>query len=890
MSLRSVSDTDRFAAFDCGAVVNPHELHAQISGGIIQQIGRAPFEAVDFENGIVTNAKLSQYRVPRFTDTPEIAVILMDGKDQPSMGAGETPIIAIAPAVGAAISSARRVSSHRGESSVDMLRSSARTEFDVGQPRSERRWRRGGLLALLGYAVIALAATWPLALVGGARIGGDLGDAWQTLWGFWWLRESLVTLHQSPMFTDALAWPHGLPLWFQSWDLPSALMVLPLWGVLPEVSLYNLALFIGYPLAGLTFFFLCRELWGEAVPAFLGGCLYTFSIYHFGHATALLHVASIQWSPVYFLGLVRAKKAGWKAPVLGGVGLALAAAASIYHLLFCFVATIVLLSCWSVADRRSVLSRDFVVRLAALVGVFLVLDGWLYVGMLRAYLTEPYLGSHDAALFSADLHSFFVPNAVSAHADAAGAWRDWTGNDAENTAYIGFVALALCLLGAVRVRAARPYLAVAATGFVLALGPMLHVNGLVWREPLLPYGWLARALPVLEFGGVPTRFSWLTTFGVAVAAGAGLSQLWRGGTVWRAAAVALTALAVVESWPRRQVTTVWGTPRTLFRQMAADSGRWAVLDASNPHRALWNQVLHGHPMVGGYVTRPPMRFASSLAADPVRRAFFGPVLPERTVVLRERVDSTIDFTWKRGAPGAGLPIDQFSVTWTGTLRIEDAGDHRFALASDDGSSLTVDDVVVIPDDTSQARAVRTGRVVLRRGEHSIRVNFRDGSGDAEVHLSWQPPGAKTPSIVPAAVLRTSNGALGLLGRYGAPVAELGVSADSALALLRADDIRYLIVDGRRKPVAMALGLQPALEMYGLTIYELESPHRAKRPGPGRDASRAAGRLPERSWPASRSSRLDRPVPNTSFAARTLPSLHMRTSRECHLHSASCWRY
>jgi isoquinoline 1-oxidoreductase len=99
----AVKITRVVAAFDCGAVVNPIGLKAQISGGIVQGIGGALFEAVDFENGVVKNAKLSQYRVPRFSDVPSIEVILVDRRDQPSMGAGETPIIAIAPAVGAAI-------------------------------------------------------------------------------------------------------------------------------------------------------------------------------------------------------------------------------------------------------------------------------------------------------------------------------------------------------------------------------------------------------------------------------------------------------------------------------------------------------------------------------------------------------------------------------------------------------------------------------------------------------------------------------------------------------------------------------------------------------------------------------------------------------------------
>ena len=99
----AVRITRLVAAFDCGAVVNPTGLRAQISGGIIQGIGGALFEAVEFEDGVIRSARLAQYRVPRFSDVPELEVILVNRKDQPSMGAGETPIIAIAPAAGAAI-------------------------------------------------------------------------------------------------------------------------------------------------------------------------------------------------------------------------------------------------------------------------------------------------------------------------------------------------------------------------------------------------------------------------------------------------------------------------------------------------------------------------------------------------------------------------------------------------------------------------------------------------------------------------------------------------------------------------------------------------------------------------------------------------------------------
>ena len=90
-------------AFDCGAVVNPAHLKNQIEGSITMAIGGALFESIQFENGKILNPKFSSYRVPRFSDMPFIEVVLVDRKDIPSAGAGETPIVGLAPAVGTAI-------------------------------------------------------------------------------------------------------------------------------------------------------------------------------------------------------------------------------------------------------------------------------------------------------------------------------------------------------------------------------------------------------------------------------------------------------------------------------------------------------------------------------------------------------------------------------------------------------------------------------------------------------------------------------------------------------------------------------------------------------------------------------------------------------------------
>jgi nicotinate dehydrogenase subunit B len=90
-------------AFECGTIINPDGLKHQVEGSIIQGIGGALFEAIDFADGKVLNPRFSRYRVPRFSDLPKLETVLLDRQDLPSAGAGECPIVALAPAINGAI-------------------------------------------------------------------------------------------------------------------------------------------------------------------------------------------------------------------------------------------------------------------------------------------------------------------------------------------------------------------------------------------------------------------------------------------------------------------------------------------------------------------------------------------------------------------------------------------------------------------------------------------------------------------------------------------------------------------------------------------------------------------------------------------------------------------
>jgi nicotinate dehydrogenase subunit B len=90
-------------AYECGAIVNPDNVVRQIEGATVMGLGGALFEAIHFGAGRILNASLHAYRVPRFTDVPEIETVLLDRPDLPCAGAGETPIVALAPAIANAI-------------------------------------------------------------------------------------------------------------------------------------------------------------------------------------------------------------------------------------------------------------------------------------------------------------------------------------------------------------------------------------------------------------------------------------------------------------------------------------------------------------------------------------------------------------------------------------------------------------------------------------------------------------------------------------------------------------------------------------------------------------------------------------------------------------------
>ena len=91
------------ATGDFGAALNPDTLRNLMAGAMVQGIGGALWEQVAYDGSGQRTRRLSQYRVPRFSDVPHVDVELIDRRDVPSAGAGESPITLSAPAIAAAL-------------------------------------------------------------------------------------------------------------------------------------------------------------------------------------------------------------------------------------------------------------------------------------------------------------------------------------------------------------------------------------------------------------------------------------------------------------------------------------------------------------------------------------------------------------------------------------------------------------------------------------------------------------------------------------------------------------------------------------------------------------------------------------------------------------------
>ena len=90
-------------AHDCGLIVNPDGVKNQVEGNIIQGVSRALLEEVTFDGNGVTSLDWKDYPILKFSEIPDLDIVLINRQDVAPLGAGELATVPITAAIASAI-------------------------------------------------------------------------------------------------------------------------------------------------------------------------------------------------------------------------------------------------------------------------------------------------------------------------------------------------------------------------------------------------------------------------------------------------------------------------------------------------------------------------------------------------------------------------------------------------------------------------------------------------------------------------------------------------------------------------------------------------------------------------------------------------------------------
>src|SRR5579859_2017421 len=218
------------------------------------------------------------------------------------------------------------------------------TRVDVS-PERWRAWlgwfaRHHRTTALIAYTAITLLLTFPAILhLGDAIIGPLPVSANDNFWYVWypWAFRQAVSSGQDPAFTHLIyaLFPRVqlfAPSYF-SGALGAVLLV-----VMPPLAAYNILVLLGFVLSGFTMYLLVNEFVPNRWASFLAGFLYTFSTFHFWHATGQLDLATMQWLPLAAWRIIAFyRRPSWRNAIWMGLSVALVPLSDLYLAAYFFV-------------------------------------------------------------------------------------------------------------------------------------------------------------------------------------------------------------------------------------------------------------------------------------------------------------------------------------------------------------------------------------------------------------------------------------------------------------------------------------------------------------------------------------------------------------------------
>ncbi len=238
-----------------------------------------------------------------------------------------------------------------------------------------------------GYLALLVVLTWPLLPNLGSAVVGDAGcpDFIGHIWHCRWLADSVFE-GRSPYQVHTVLFPVGAADFvIKSGVCLNAALTVPLQAVMGVVASFNLTVFALGTLTAWAGYRLALAISGDRAASFLAGALFLANPMLYAELSAgHMDQYSGGWCLLALWMLLRiVRRPGWWAPALTGVFFALTTISFLgYGLLLALFALLAV--GWSVAARRSLLTRSLVIRLAVAAAVF----GVLLSPVVGAYLSQ----------------------------------------------------------------------------------------------------------------------------------------------------------------------------------------------------------------------------------------------------------------------------------------------------------------------------------------------------------------------------------------------------------------------------------------------------------------------------------------------------------------------
>ena len=575
---------------------------------------------------------------------------------------------------------------------------------------SRREW-----LILPGLVVLAAVQTGITTGLGERFYAGP--DPAQDVWVLDWVTRHLLS---PQLFEGNNYFPSRYSVLYCDPLLGPAVLAAPFRLVTESpIVLYNLAVIGAFAVCSYGSYRLALRLWGDWRAALLAAVLVSQCpplLAHRGH----LNLVAIGGLPLFLLGMLRLLETPRVAVALAtGLVLGLQAATSGYHALTgALLAGIVCAAHGREIRRPRVAAAVATVAVVASLVVAPYVAGFLHLGHEEVSMTR---GVGEARHYSVDVPLSFLRTQSLL-------WQTVLGTSLEEPMWPGLVLLVFGARGLrARDRSVRLLLVIAASFFVLSLGPELTIAG--WRAGPMPFA-LLRRLPFVAAVKHPHSFMIPVWIAAAMLAARGLSRsgLGAGGV---AAVVVAAFLETTNAWPRRDARPpaapdVYrlleaqppGAVLELPCNVVADSdAQWASIFHRRPivngkgafcpdnynrlHRVIrteWDGPpggsLEDTPSFSFFLARFPIRYVVVLAGTPGRVAQNIDATPSAFEKIGERAGSRV-YRLRRGGKAPELRrwlrADQLRGPVKATFRGEPGARLRLTVHAHDSRSTVIDE-------------------------------------------------------------------------------------------------------------------------------------------------------------------------------------------------------